>query len=245
MTTKTKTVAPPSPLGRYITATVPNCDLCVPSSATSTPPAVADASDAVRARHAHALKTGQEAIAARQAVDEAAATDRSLAQIAAARDQPPPEPRTEAAAREALARAERAYEAACSAWREAVVVLASEIAHHKSEGWLEAIGAEISTKRRRALQLTHQLTSELDDVEELEQLALGLGDVHPHGALVHVRLNVQIDLPYREAERDRIFAHVRENGAGHTTSTDITSLVAALRWRIDPPESARMGRAAW
>ena len=101
-----------------------------------------------------------------------------------------------------------------------------------------------SAERERARGLIDELVSSSDRIDQIAQLIDGVENIHEHG-LVCERLSAEIDLPGRNAERQRIIVNARERGLTSTTSTDIPSLIAALMVAVDPPPGSTPGRAAW
>ena len=219
-------------------------DLCPPSDVPSTPQAVLDAVEVVRARHESLQRRAGELREAESVLADAELVDRRNAVQAAGRDESSGENPLTREARVKVADAERAVEAHEESWRLAYADLAAAIWASKSK-WLDALSDEVQKIRKRALGRLDLLQQDADQIDRLAVLASGIADIYEGGSLTAIRLSAEHDTVLRDAQRQ----HAREQDRAHlyaTVSSDIDSLVSALLARFDPPPgSEQLGRAVW
>ena len=136
------------------------------------------------------------------------------------------------------------YNAHLDVWRAAAVELARAVFTAK-EQWLADLDREQKKLRGRALLALAAIQDDCDQLDAIEQLARGIGDVHAHGQLGGIRLSAAGDMPLRLEQRQR--QHERDRELTHTmVASDIDSLLSALDARLQAPQpGSEPQRAAW
>ena len=225
----------------------PNAEVLVPAIVDA-PKSVRKANDQAVEMLARWREAGAEVWAKRDEITAAVADDRANAAAAVAGASPAPPATSEAAARQACAIAERAYEAVSDALVNAQKILLVEILQARDE-WLPKARQNAETALDRALEAVDQLADAIEQLEAERLLVAGLEAVPENGSIAGVRMGAsERDLQYRREQRAHAIETARSRafrGVGDAASLPTDELLAALVARLGHPPEGEPGRAAW
>ena len=171
-----------------------DCQVAIPAGADA-PQAVAEANERVKARREGLLRATDDANAARANVEHAGLIDQQAAVAAAAADKAAPKPSAPAAEAKLLELQRRA-----NAHEQALALAQGELLDRIVEvkpQWVGQLHEQRERKRVAVVELLHELGDQLDGLDEIDQLILGLDDVQG-GSVLGVRL---ADHPEQAATR--------------------------------------------